>query len=177
MEGACARSTVFYFSATGNSMYVARKIEENPISIPQAIHDHCLEYTAESIGIVAPIYGHELPPMVKEFMKKAMFKTDYFYMVLTYGNRHGGAAELAKDFCKECGIQVNYINVILTVDNWLPSFDMNEQKKIEWHIRSSLEGCARCRRICGNTCFACAHACPQKAIGLTVPEVNSNARY
>ncbi|MFR7986458.1 hypothetical protein [Zhenpiania hominis] len=27
------------------------------------------------------------------------------------------------------------------------------------------------------TCLACAHACPQKAIGLTIPEKNPQARY
>lgn len=27
------------------------------------------------------------------------------------------------------------------------------------------------------TCLACAHACPRKAIRLTIPEVNPNARY
>lgn len=83
---------VFYFSATGNSMYVARQIEKEPVSIPQAIHDKKQEYIADSIGIVALVYGHELPPMVKDFIKKAKFQTDYFYMILTYGNRHGGAA-------------------------------------------------------------------------------------
>ena len=236
---------VFYFSATGNSMYVARQIEENPVSIPQIIHRGNQEYAADSIGIVAPIYGHELPPMVKDFMKKAKFRTDYFYMILTYGNRHGGAAELAKHFCEECGITVNYINVIVMVDNWLPSFDMDEQKKIDKHIDENLEkiladissrknmisevtetdraahrqfldrmsqmpedawqhlilvkenciGCGICEKVCpsgsirvengravpipGNcqTCFACAHACPKKAIGLTIPEVNPDARY
>lgn len=236
---------VFYFSATGNSMYVARQIEEKPISIPQVIHNGSQEYTAEAIGVVAPVYGHELPPMVKEFLKKAKFKTDYFYMVLTYGNRHGGAAELAKQFCDTCGIKVNYINVLVMVDNWLPGFDMDKQKKIDKHVDENLKkilmdlsahknriaevtetdraahreflgrmsqmpedawqhllkvtdacvGCGICEKVCpsasikvvdgkavhipGNcqTCLACAHACPQKAIGLTVPEVNPDARY
>lgn len=236
---------VFYFSATGNSMYVARQIEKDPISIPQAIHNGDQEYVADSIGIVAPIYGHELPPMVKDFLKKAKFRTDYFYMILTYGNRHGGAAELAKNFCEECGIAVNYINVIVMVDNWLPSFDMNEQKKIDKHVDENLKkiladlsthknmisevtetdraahrqflermsrmpedawqhlvlvtkkctGCGICEKVCpsgsirvengravhipGNcqTCLACAHACPQKAIGLAIQEVNPDARY
>lgn len=27
------------------------------------------------------------------------------------------------------------------------------------------------------TCLACVHACPRKAIGLTVPEKNPQARY
>lgn len=53
---------VFYFSATGNSMYVARQIEKDPISIPQAIHSGNQEYVADSIGIVAPIYGMSFRP-------------------------------------------------------------------------------------------------------------------
>lgn len=236
---------LFYFTGTGNSLYIAKQIEENPISIPQIIHKEEQEYRADKIGVVAPVYGHEVPPMVKEFMKKAVFHTDYFYMILTYGNRHGGAAELAKKLCDECGISVNYINVIVMVDNWLPNFDMNEQKKIDKHIEEHMAeilddlanrrnkisevtekdreahrqflarisqmpadawqhllrvtdkciGCGICEKVCpsasirvkdgravhtpGNcqTCFACVHACPQKAIQLTIPEVNPDARY
>lgn len=100
---------IFYFTGTGNSLYVAKQLEENPISIPQVIHQANLEFSADSIGIVAPVYGHEVPPMVQDFLKKAVFHTNYFYMILTYGNRHGGAAELAKQLCENCGITVNYI--------------------------------------------------------------------
>ncbi len=129
---------VFYFTGTGNSLYVAKQIEEDPISIPQVMRTGNSEFTSESIGIVAPIYGHELPSMVKEFMKKSIFHTDYFYIILTYGNRHGGAAELAKQFCEDCGIAVNYINVIMMADNWLPGFDMNEQKKIDKKVEENM---------------------------------------
>lgn len=236
---------VFYFTGTGNSLYIAKQIEETPVSIPQIIHGKTQKYSADSIGIVAPFYGHEVPAMVKDFLRHAVFHTDYFYMILTYGNRHGGAAELAKRLCDECGIAVNYINVIMMADNWLPSFDMNEQRKIDkkveenmaailadlaerknmiskaadtdraahqqfldrmsqmpadvWQhllrVTESCIGCGICEQVCpsasiqvvdgkavytpGNcqTCLACAHACPQKAIRLTVPEVNPDARY
>lgn len=236
---------LFYFTGTGNSLYIAKKIEETPISIPQIMRQNDLEFSADRIGIVAPIYGHEVPSMVKEFLKKGVFHTDYFYMILTYGNRHGGAAELAKKLCEECGIFVNYINVIVMVDNWLPNFDMNEQKKIDKRVEENMAviladldarknmisevtdadraahqqfldrmsqmpadawqhliratascvGCGICEKVCpsasihvvdgkaehipGNcqTCLACAHACPQKAIQLTIPEVNPDARY
>ena len=236
---------VFYFTGTGNSLYVAKQIEEDPLSIPQVMRTGNSEFTSESIGIVAPVYGHELPPMVKEFLKNQTFHTDYFYIILTYGNRHGGAAELAEKFCEECGIAVNYINVIIMVDNWLPGFDMNEQKKIDkkfegnmaailadlaahksmisevtdtdraahqqfldrmsqmpadaWQhllrVTAACTGCGICEKVCpsasvhiedgravhipGNcqTCLACAHACPEKAVQLTIPEVNPDARY
>lgn len=236
---------VFYFTGTGNSLYIAKQIEENPISIPQAIHRESQEFSADRIGIVAPVYGHEVPAMVKDFLQNAVFHADYFYMILTYGNRHGGAAELAKELCDTCGIAVNYINVIMMVDNWLPGFDMNEQMRLDKKIDENMAvilsdlnarrnmisevtdtdraahqqfldgmqrmpedvwqhllrvtdgciGCGICEKVCpsssihvldgkavhipGNcqTCLACAHACPQKAIQLTMEEKNPNARY
>lgn len=129
---------LFYFTGTGNSLYIAKQIEKKPLSIPQILKQEELEFSDKSIGIVAPIYGHELPYMVKEFIRKTKFNTDYFYLILTYGNRHGGASELAKAFCSLCHIKPNYINVIKMVDNWLPSFDMEEQRKIDKHINEHL---------------------------------------
>jgi ferredoxin len=118
---------VFYFTGTGNSLYVAKQLEKFPVSIPQAIHDADLYYKDEAIGIVCPVYGHEMPRMVKDFLKKAKFETDYFYVVLTYGHAHGGAAELAEHWLSDCGIKADYINTILMVDNFLPGFDMEEE--------------------------------------------------
>ena len=130
---------VFYFTATGNSLYVAKQLEKEPISIAQAIHDQQMTYQAEKIGIVCPVFGHEVPALVREFLEKATFETPYFYMILTYGNRHGGAAELAQNMLKGIGIHASYINVLLMVDNFLPGFDMNEQKaidkKVDEHIK------------------------------------------
>lgn len=236
---------LFYFTGTGNSLYVARRIENEPVSIPQVMKGERLEFTDDAIGIVAPVYGHEVPAMVKDFLKRAVFHTDYFYMILTYGNRHGGAAELAKKLCDECGVSVDYINVILMVDNWLPNFDMDEQKAMDKKVEQQIDsivadlkgrkkmispvtdvdraahrqfldrmsempadawqhlievkdgciGCGICQKVCPSAsivvedgkarftpgkcqmCLACIHACPQKAIGLTVPEKNPQARY
>lgn len=118
---------LFYFTGTGNSLYVAKQLEKSPISIPQAIHDLDMRYKDAAIGIVCPVYGHEMPQMVKEFLKKTKFETEYFYLVLTYGHIHGGAAELAEKFLTDCDIKADYINTILMVDNFLPGFDMDEE--------------------------------------------------
>ena len=122
---------VFYFTATGNSLYVAKQVDDNRISIAQAIHDHEKIYIADTIGIVCPVFGHEMPELVKEFLKASQFKTDYFYILLTYGNRHGGAAELAKKYVESLEIHPAYINVILMADNFLPGFDMEEEKALD----------------------------------------------
>lgn len=122
---------VFYFTATGNSLYVAKQVDDNRISIAQAIHDHEKIYIADTIGIVCPVFGHEMPELVKEFLKASQFKTDYFYILLTYGNRHSGAAELAKKYVESLEIHPAYINVILMADNFLPGFDMEEEKALD----------------------------------------------
>ena len=43
---------VFYFTATGNSLYAAKQLEKAPVSIAQAVHDLENVYEAEKIGIV-----------------------------------------------------------------------------------------------------------------------------
>lgn len=142
---------VFYFTGTGNSLYVAKQLDEYQVSIPQAIHQKELTFEADAIGVVCPVYGHEMPAMVKEFLEKAVFHTAYFYLVLTYGNIHGGAAELAQTFLNACGKKADYINTIKMVDNFLPGFDMNEQiainpeKKVEEHITAIREDIDRRR--------------------------------
>ena len=63
---------LFYFTGTGNSLYAARGIERDPVSIPQAIHQRSLDFTADAIGVVCPIYGHEVPSMVRGFLPSGM---------------------------------------------------------------------------------------------------------
>lgn len=130
---------VFYFTATGNSLYVAKQLDETRISIAQAVHDREKIYTADKIGMICPVFGHEVPPLVREFLTAAVFRTDYFYLVLTYGNRHGGAAELAQKLLEDLGIHPSYINVVLMADNYLPAFDMNEQKALDKNVGGQIE--------------------------------------
>ena len=49
---------VFYFTGTGNSLYVAKQLEENPVSIPQIMRQGQMTFASDSIGVVAPVYGH-----------------------------------------------------------------------------------------------------------------------
>lgn len=129
---------IFYFTATGNSLYVAKQLDAEIISIPQIIKQDNFVFESDRIGIVCPIYGHEMPDMVKQFIKKADFRTDYFYIILTYGMLHGGAAELAEKYLKSVGKEAQYITTIVMVDNFLPNFDMTEQCAIDKRIPDNL---------------------------------------
>lgn len=129
---------VFYFTATGNSLYVAKALDTERISIPQIVKNPNPVFHADKIGIVCPVYGHEMPEMVKVFIHKATFYTDYLYIVLTYGNIHGNAVELADAVLKSAGKSAAYINTILMVDNFLPAFDMQAQSRCDKNVEQQL---------------------------------------
>lgn len=122
---------LFYFTATGNCLYVAKKIEENPVSIAQELKKDELVYEDQTIGIVSPVYGGELPKIVRRFIEKATFKTEYMYMVLTYGMNDSVSAQWAYYFGKTQKVHFDYIHTIKMVDNYLPVFDMLEQKAMD----------------------------------------------
>lgn len=122
---------VFYFTATGNSLYVAKKLDENPISIPQVLKRGKLDFSDESIGIVFPIYAGRAPKIVLDFLKKSKFNTGYLYFVGTYGNCDSAICETVPAECKKLGIKIDYMNTISMVDNYLPVFDMVQEMKAD----------------------------------------------
>lgn len=134
---------IFYFTATGNSLYAARCLDSETVSIPQVIDRNDLHFSADSIGIAAPIYGHEMPQMVKDFIRKADFETDYMYLILTYGSRHANAVELASEIFRKAGKRIDYIHTVLMVDNFLPAFDMSEQMSMDKHVEKQLAAIKR----------------------------------
>ncbi|MBQ7688980.1 MAG: EFR1 family ferrodoxin [Clostridia bacterium] len=129
---------VFYFTATGNSLYVAKQFDPDAVSIPQ-VKEKAPVYSADAIGIVCPVYCGEPPTIVLDFMKRATFDTPYLYMVLTYGKDVSDAPEFTKAQLAALGIDVKYIGTVHMVDNYLPVFDMDAQKDMDKHIDAQLE--------------------------------------
>lgn len=133
---------VLYFTGTGNCLYVARQLggkDAELLSIPQLMKQQRFDIEADEIGIVYPIYGHMPPNMVRRFIQKVRLKADYLFAVLTYGNRKCNAVEIWDDISRQTGKRFDYIGTIIMVDNWLPSFDMNEQILIDKHVPENLQ--------------------------------------
>lgn len=122
---------VFYFTATGNSLYIAKRLDENPISIPQMLKHNNLDFANESIGIIFPIYAGRPPKIIVDFLSKARFNTDYLYFIGTYGNSDSAICKTLMDVCKRLEINIDYINTVSMVDNYLPIFDMNKERKAD----------------------------------------------
>nr|WP_157888429.1 EFR1 family ferrodoxin [Lachnoclostridium phocaeense] len=120
---------IFYFTGTGNSLYVAQQLGGELLSIPQMMKNDRIEIQDEAVGIVCPIYSGDMPKMVHHFLEKAKIETDYFFMVYTYGMDATVATPHASEAAEKAGIRLDYVAQIKMVDNYLPGFSMEEQKK------------------------------------------------
>jgi ferredoxin len=122
--------TIFYFTSTGNSLAVAKRIGGEAatlISIPQIIDAPTLEYSDDVIGLVFPIYGFGMPKMCRKFLAKAKLIADYVFAIGTYGNLPGACMRNVQIYATEFGNRIDYAESLLMVDNYLPGFDVNKQ--------------------------------------------------
>lgn len=132
---------IFYFTGTGNSLYIAKSIGGEIHSIPRVLKEGTKEFRDDAIGFVFPCYSFGLPRMVKDFILGSKFQADYYFAVMTYGNMAGAGLKHMEEIGAKAGIQFNYTNEILMIDNWLPGFDtqVQLQKEEQKNIESSLK--------------------------------------
>lgn len=118
---------VFYFTSTGNSLEVAKRIGGEIYSIPQVLKGDKFEFEDEQIGIIFPTYMFSAPELVYEFLIKVKFKTSYFFAIATYGNTNGGVVDHFLKMARRNGLEPKYANSILMIDNSLSLFDMSKE--------------------------------------------------
>jgi NAD-dependent dihydropyrimidine dehydrogenase PreA subunit/flavodoxin len=160
---------VFYFTGTGNSLYVAKRIGEEIYSIPQMIKEGRYEFEDEAIGFVYPCYGFGMAKIITNFIKKSKFKANYFFAIMTYGAMPLSGLKQIEIAGKEAGIEFNYTNEILMIDNYLPAFKMEDQlekeesKDIEKNLNEIVEDISKRKNkliskgIVSNTLSKCAN--------------------
>ncbi len=132
---------IFYFTGTGNSLYVAKEIGSEIHSIPKLLKEGKREFEDEAIGFVCPCYGFGLPRSVIDFMEKSKFQANYYFAVMTYGNMAAAGLNHIEQIGAKAGIKFNYTNEILMVDNYLPLFDIKDQ--LEKESAKDIEGALR----------------------------------
>lgn len=134
---------VFYFTATGNSLYVAKQFSDTPVSIPQIMQRNQRRFSDNTIGIVCPVFAGQTPKMVIKFLEESEFEAEYLYIILTYGHDESDSPEFTARLAEKYGVFVDYIAAIKMVDNYLPVFDMEEEAALEKHVDEQMEAAVR----------------------------------
>lgn len=99
---------IYYFSGTGNSLYVAKNIAEKTKAsltpIASVIKRNSIKIKADVIGIVFPVYYMELPMIVEEFAKKLEdINGKYIFAVCTHGGAAGASLRMMKSILRSKG--------------------------------------------------------------------------
>jgi ferredoxin len=82
---------IYYFSGTGNSLYVARELKNllpdvELIPIVGAIKSKNFVTKAKNVGFIFPCHGLTIPIPVRNFLKKInVVSSDYFFAIVTRG--------------------------------------------------------------------------------------------
>lgn len=121
---------IYYFSGTGNCLFVAQKLSEtlgdNFLSVERYAG------SSEAVGVVYPVYYGGLPLPIKEFFEKADFSgVKYLYAVATYGGSIAAAdAQIAK-ILKKRNLSLDASFGAIAPDNFIPLFNPPDKKASE----------------------------------------------
>jgi len=132
---------IYYFSATGNSLWSAKKIAEiieeqggSPCklyNIGTEINNQNAIIEADAVIFVFPSYGYGLPLVVRRFVKNAVFKTPYVASLVTFGSSPRGTLGGLMRILKKKGILKMFFARIPSVENYLVMFGTPDVKTIE----------------------------------------------
>lgn len=133
---------LFYFSGTGNSLYVAKTIAEHIgeklVSISNAetngnkVHEYSLKDN-ETVGFVFPVYAWGAPKMVLEFIEKLklnQYRNNYAFCIITCGDSIGNAMKVTQECLMKKGIDLNSGFSIGMPNNYVIMGDV-DSKEIE----------------------------------------------
>lgn len=107
------KTTIYYFSATGNSLSITRSIaaelgETKLISIPKVMGESHIEATTPGLGLIFPVYAWGPPRIVADFAQKLRPHTgQYVFAVATCGGTPGGTLLLLEKLLQQNGMNLN----------------------------------------------------------------------
>ena len=130
---------ILYFSATGNSEYVSKRIAEATADIAVSITEHYKKQNfsfndkCNVLGIVCPTYSCGLPVIATEFLQKLdlSHKPDYIFFIATYGTTPGQTGKFADNILAPKGLPLSATFSVKMPDTWTPIFDLSDKERVQ----------------------------------------------
>jgi ferredoxin/flavodoxin len=128
------KTVIYYFSATGNSLVVARDLaaelgNAELVPITKAL-ESAQNYSYDMLGIIFPVYMFGLPLIVKKFLKNLKTRDNaYFFAVATLGGLPGRALTMVKDILKKRKVRLAAGFSVLMPGNYTPLYGAIDSKR------------------------------------------------
>lgn len=134
------KTTLFCFSGTGNSYYVAQTLatqlgDATVRMIPSLFTGEEIEMT-EQVGFVFPTYKGFPPTLVKEFILKVFAKQDlspikYLFLINTRYKFPGYCMVAMHAMLREAGCLYSYANHVVMPDGYVPLLPVPSEKTMD----------------------------------------------
>lgn len=125
---------IYYFSGTGNSYHVAKKLSEKLgfelINIADVIEKQN-SFSGEKLGIIFPVYAMGIPQMVGKFLTNLKIEGNpYIFSIATCGGAgYGIPFSLINTILREKKLQLQYSAYLKMPDNYLKLFKAKEKNE------------------------------------------------
>lgn len=125
--------TIYYFTATGNSLttasVIASRYKQSKLVKINRLNVAEHPYSA-IVGFVFPVYMGGVPPIVYSFLNNFPFRKDvYYFCVATYYTYKGNTLSVVNKITKNKGVCLNYGNYVPTVGNCLKEYEVSAVKR------------------------------------------------
>ncbi|MCH4886407.1 4Fe-4S dicluster domain-containing protein [Acidaminobacter sp. JC074] len=129
------KNLILYFSATGNSLEVARKLSdglvdcdvENMFTFKE---DDLRKY--DRVGFVYPCYFLSTPKFILDYVKELKFNSDqYIYAICTVNMYDGNAGHQLASVLSDKGLKLSYYKRLKMVGNYIMDYKMPTEHHVE----------------------------------------------
>jgi len=125
---------ILYFSGTGNSLAIARRLAERLNEPLMPLVDVAgTDLTNEKrIGLVFPTYDFNLPPAMRDMVSRLNISPKaYVFTVVTCGSMAGNCVWVLRRMLREKGIELAYSHKVSVPDNSALAFGRNPNKQLK----------------------------------------------
>ena len=121
------KTRIYWFSGTGNSLYVAKTVAEGldgkaeVVSMASAMRNADLRRGCERVGLVFPVYAWGPPALVQRFLKRFPAEgTQSVFAIATYAVMPGGTMSLVENALKSKGVSLDASYGVKMPENYPP---------------------------------------------------------
>lgn len=132
--------TIYYFSATGNSLKTAMDIAsgfDNQEVIRIDTTKPANHPESETVGFVFPVYMGGIPKIVSGFLQHFPFKKGiYYFSIGTYYLYKGSTLSVVNKLLTDKGVTLSYAAYLPSVGNCLMEYEVSQKKREDIYPRT-----------------------------------------